>query len=99
MEPAALLALFGRFEARGLVIRVSRNRFLLPETVSTLARAAESALVANPDGLTIAGFRERAKVGRNLAVEFLEFLDRKRVTRRVGALRVVIASPSEVFGL
>ena len=99
IEPTALLALFGRFEARGLVIRVSRNRFLLPETVSTLVRAAESALVANPDGLTIAGFRERAKVGRNLAVEFLEFLDRKRVTRRVGALRVVIASPSEVFGL
>jgi selenocysteine-specific elongation factor len=99
IEPAALLALLGRLEARGLVIRVSRNRFLLPETVSALARAAESALAASPDGLTIASFGEHAKVGRNLAVEFLEFLDRKRVTRRVGAHRVVVASAAEIFGL
>ena len=98
-EPADLLALLGRLAARGLVIRVSRNRFLLPETVARLARAAQAASATNPDGLAIAAFREHAGVGRNLAVEFLEFLDRRRMTRRVGAHRVVIASATEIFGI
>jgi len=78
------------------VIRISRNRYLPPETVAALARAAEAAV---EDGaLTLVGFRARAGVGRNLAVEFLEFLDRKRMTRRAGARRVMLAGVAEVFG-
>ena len=81
-----------------MVIRVSRNRFLLPETVARLARVAEAASGANADGITLAEFREKADVGRNLAVEFLEFLDRKRMTRRFGAHRVLIANTADIFG-
>lgn len=99
MEAADLLALLGRLAVRGLVIRVSRNRFFPPETVSRLARAAEAAALDDPDGLTIANFRDHAKVGRNLAVEFLEFLDRRRMTRRVGAHRLMVASAAEIFGI
>jgi selenocysteine-specific elongation factor len=98
-EPAELLKLFGRLEARGLLIRVSRNRFLLPETVSFLARAADEVASQNPEGITIADFRESTKIGRNLAVEFLEFLDRKRMTRRAGSLRILIAGAADVFGI
>lgn len=95
-EIAELLSLLGRLERHGLVIRISRNRYLPPETVAALARAAEAAV---EDGaLTLVGFRARAGVGRNLAVEFLEFLDRKRMTRRAGARRVMLAGVAEVFG-
>lgn len=96
-EVSDLLSLLGRLERHGRVIRVSRNRYLLPESVAALARAAEA---ATEDGaLTLAEFRARSGVGRNLAVEFLEFLDRKRMTRRIGARRVLLASATEVFGL
>lgn len=98
-EALELLSLLGRMEGRGLVIRVSRNRYLLPETVSRLATAAETASAAHPDGITIAGFREHAEVGRNLAVEFLEFLDRRRMTKRLGVHRILLASAAEIFGI
>ncbi len=96
-DTGELLSFLGRLEGRGLVVRVSRNRWLLPESVATLARAAEAA--KDLDAITLAGFREQSGVGRNLAVEFLEFLDRKRMTRRAGAHRILLAGAKEIFGL
>ncbi len=101
-EPAGLLALLVRAAAVGLVIRISRNRFLLPETVLHLARAAEVAAAddfGDSGEISIAGFREQAKVGRNLAVEVLEFLDRRRLTRRDGSVRRLVASVDEIFNI
>lgn len=98
-EPEQLLTLFNQLERQGLLIRISRNRFLLPETVMHLAKAAEAAAKGDTDGLSLAGFRARAKVGRNLAVEFLEFLDRRKLTRRDGARRALISSLTEIFNI
>jgi selenocysteine-specific elongation factor len=96
-ELSDLLSLLGRLERHGRVIRISRNRYLLPESVTTLARAAETAI--EEGALTLADFRAQSGVGRNLAVEFLEFLDRKRMTRREGPRRILLARANEVFGL
>ena len=89
--------LLRRAAALSMVFRISRNRFLLPETVIRLAHAAEAAGAENPDGFTIQNYRQHAPVGRNLAVEFLEFLDRQRMTRRYGLTRRIMSSCETVF--
>jgi selenocysteine-specific elongation factor len=38
----------------------------------------------------VAGFKERFGVTRKFAIPLLEYLDRERVTRRVGDVRIVL---------
>lgn len=45
-------------------------------------------LLENDQTITVAGFRDRFNTSRKFALAFLEFLDRKRVTRRDGDIRV-----------
>jgi selenocysteine-specific elongation factor len=45
---------------------------------------------ASPATIDVARFKERYAVTRKYAIPLLEYLDRERVTRRVGAARVVI---------
>jgi selenocysteine-specific elongation factor len=69
---------------------VAPNRFFLPGTVARLAAIAHDLAAAGPAGtFTAAAFNDRARVGRNLTIEILEYLDRIGVTRRVGDARVV----------
>jgi selenocysteine-specific elongation factor len=101
-KPDDLLALLVRAAGVGLVIRISKNRFLLPETVLHLARAAEDTAADDPGNrghISIARFREQAKTGRNLTVDVLEFLDRRRLTRRNGSVRQLVASVDEIFNI
>ena len=42
--------------------------------------------------LTAAAFRDRSGIGRNLAIEVLEYFDRIKFTRRVGDARVITAA-------
>ena len=97
VEPKLLFPVLERAARLGLVLRISRNRYLLPETVMGLARAAES-LAGDTSEFTVRDFRDAAGIGRNLAVEFLEFLDRRRLTRRDRDHRSIIASTKAVFG-
>ncbi|MFM8536141.1 MAG: SelB C-terminal domain-containing protein, partial [Acidimicrobiia bacterium] len=48
---------------------------------------------ASPDGraiVDVAAFKERYGVSRKFAIPLLEYLDRERVTRRTGDVRLVI---------
>ena len=65
-----------------------------------VARAmALSAEAAATDGrITAAIFRDRAGIGRNLAIELLELFDRTRFTRRVGDAHEVLRPASAAFG-
>jgi len=45
---------------------------------------------AEPPRLDVASFKERYAVTRKYAIPLLEFLDRERVTRRVGESRIVL---------
>lgn len=83
---------------RGLAVRVSQTRFFLPETVARLAGIAETISKANDQGrITAAAFRDASGLGRNLAIEMLEFFDRVRYTRRVGDARIVLKPAAETF--
>jgi selenocysteine-specific elongation factor len=60
----------------------------------TLARLkAEVAALktgAQPARVDVAAFKERYGVTRKFAIPLLEYLDRERVTRRVGDYRIVL---------
>ena len=40
--------------------------------------------------ITAAGFRDRSQIGRNLAIEVLEYFDRIKFTRRAGDKHVLV---------
>jgi len=42
-----------------------------------------------PEGFTVQTFRDASGIGRNLAIEMLEYFDRKGLTRRDGNVRFV----------
>ena len=90
---------FKRAQAAGLVMQVSKNRFLTPAALESLARAAESGLAAAGGGrFTVADFRDWSGLGRNLSVEMLEYFDRAGFTRRAGDERVIRRPAAETFG-
>jgi selenocysteine-specific elongation factor len=80
-----LEAALSRLARHGKVVRVSANRFFLPSAVRQLEQIA-----ASMEQITAAAFRDRSGIGRNLAIEVLEFFDRTRRTRRVGDAHVLI---------
>ena len=90
---------FKRAQAAGLVMQVSKTRFLTPAALESLARAAESGLAASGgDRFTVADFRDWSGLGRNLSVEMLEYFDRAGFTRRAGNERVIRRPAAEIFG-
>ena len=88
-----------RIAKLGMVRQVAKNRFLLPEAVLELAHIAEQLGVDTGEvGFGAADFRDRTDVGRNLAIEILEFFDRSGFTWRSGDTRKVLKPVSDVFG-
>ena len=90
---------FKRAQAAGLVMQVSKNRFLTPAALESLAMAAETGLATSGDDrFTVADFRDWSGLGRNLSVEMLEYFDRAGFTRRAGNERVIRRPAAEIFG-
>jgi selenocysteine-specific elongation factor len=89
MEPKKIEATLSRLARHGKVVRVSKNRFFLPSSLKQLEGVAAD-LERGSGVLTAAAFRDRTGIGRNLAIEVLEFFDRIKFTRRVGDARVVV---------
>lgn len=88
LETAALRRFLQRAESLGLVARVSENRFLSVDHVRDLAAAAEALAMDSPDRrFTVAAYRDRAGIGRNLAIEVLEYFDRTGLTERLDTVR------------
>ncbi len=97
-EPETLDRFLGRLAGMGLVMRVARNRYLTPEDAARYGRVAEKLATTDEPGLTAASFRDAAGVGRNFAIDLLEFLDRAGLTLRQGARRSLRRSAADVFG-
>jgi len=99
MAPEELDSLLARITFSGGLIRVAKNRFLLPTAVVELAalaeRLAESSDAGSFDART---FRDAAGVGRNLTIDLLEYFDRMGLTRRLGDQRRVVGSSEDIFG-
>jgi selenocysteine-specific elongation factor len=71
----------------GEIIRVTPERFYPKTTLAQLAAVAQVVAQSVPAGFTAAQFRDRSGVGRGLAIEILECLDRLGITQRIGDVR------------
>ncbi len=97
LDPERLRRFLRRASAFGLVRQVAENRFLLPEPLRELADAAVALAADCPDGFDAKGFRDAASVGRNIAIQILEFFDEAGLTRRDGDLRRVLKPREAIF--
>ena len=96
---AELGALLKRATNVGLVAPVTRTRFVPLVAVRALAEHAESLASVSVEGrFTAAEYKNHARVGRNFAIELLEFFDRSGFTERLGDRRRVRRSAAEAFG-
>jgi selenocysteine-specific elongation factor len=95
MTAPEVLTMLNRFVAHGRMYRVSENRYFLPADLLKLARIAEQ--LAEAETLTVAEYRDKSGIGRNLVVELLEFFDRVQMTRRLGQFRTMLRAADEVF--
>lgn len=99
MAPAELDSLLVRITFSGGLIRVAKNRFLLPAAVSELAILAEKLAQGSDSGSFDArAFRDAAGIGRNLTIDLLEYFDRMGLTRRQGDQRRIVGRSEEIFG-
>ncbi len=98
-DPERMQLLLQRYEAFGRLLCIAPNRFFLIETVVALAATAASLQAeADEGGFAAATFARATGVGRNVAIQILEFLDRIGVTRRLGELRHVIRPVEAALG-
>ena len=92
-------SLLVRTVRHGLVVRISKNRFFLPETLRQLGAIAEEIAAGDERGMvSAAAFRDASDIGRNLTIEVLEFFDKIKFTRRVGNAHEVIRPVADAFG-
>jgi selenocysteine-specific elongation factor len=91
-------AVLGRAAQCGLAVRVSARHYYLPDALAAIGAIAQAVdASAAGSGFTAAAFRDGSGLGRNLAIELLEYFDRIRYTRRIGDRHIVLATPATVF--
>ena len=99
IDEAELGALLKRATNAGLVLPVTRTRFVPLGAVRALAAHAESLAEVSDEGrFTAAEYKNHAGIGRNFAIELLEFFDRSGLTERLGDRRRLRRSAAEAFG-
>ena len=79
--------------AFGLAVRISPNRYYLPQRLAELAGAATRLDAKGP--FSVRQFRDSTGVGRNVVIEVLEHFDAAGYTRRQGDNRNVVGSWAE----
>jgi len=83
--------LLKRAARMGLLAPVAGNRFFPPAAIERLLEYARAAAAESPDGLfTAQAFKDRTGIGRNVAIEVLEYFDKTGLTRREGEARRVL---------
>ncbi len=77
----------------GYLVRPVQNRFFLPEAMQELLTILMNT-ADERDQLSVRQYRDATGIGRNLAIEILEYFDRQGITRRVGDTRSIIKRPA-----
>ena len=99
IDPRRIATFLGRAAKLGLTVGAAKNRYFMPAALRSLAESLEAAAQDSADGtVTAASFRDKAGIGRNLAIEVLEYFDKIRFTRRSGNERKILRAADEVFG-
>ena len=81
------------------VIRVTPERFYPRTTLAKLAACAVDVAQNSPGNqFTAAQYRDRTGVGRGLAIEILECLDRLGITQRIGDMRKMRREFAPILG-
>jgi len=73
---------------RRLLVSVSAKRFYWPRRLERIARYATD--LADRGPFTVRNFRDTTGIGRNVAIELLEYFDGRGFTRRAGDTRQVV---------
>lgn len=94
-SPAGLRKRLQPLAAKGILVAVSDSRFYLPDQLAELIDVVDQ--LASRAPFTVRDFRDAAAIGRNTAIEVLEFLDAKGYTRRQGDTRNVVGDRSRVL--
>ncbi len=68
-----------------MLVRISPDLLLTPGFVELALAEVRG---AGADGITVSALRERLGTSRKYAVPLLEHLDERRLTRRVGDVRI-----------
>lgn len=98
VAPDTIDKLLRRLARLGFVQPVADNRFFPPAALAELARMAEALAAEGTDGtFTAAAYKDRTGIGRNVAIELLEFFDRQGFTRRTGDGRRTVKPAAEAF--
>ena len=87
MPIAALDSGLKRLARRALLVQVSAKRFYLPGRLARIAGYTTDLAERAP--FTVRNFRDATGIGRNIAIEVLEYFDGKGFTRRAGDTRTV----------
>jgi selenocysteine-specific elongation factor len=99
IDPKRMEAFLKRCARQGRLMAVAPNRFFPPAAVRELADVVERLCAAAPeDGFTAATFKNDTGIGRNVAIEVLEFFDTSGLTRRQGNVRYLRRPAAAVFG-
>ena len=99
MDHKRMEAFMKRCARQGRLMAVAPNRFFPPAAVRELAEVVERLCAAAPEeGFTAAAFKNDTGIGRNVAIEVLEFFDTSGLTRRQGNVRHLRRPAAAVFG-
>ena len=81
------------------LVEVRKDRFFLKSALAELGELAHRIARANDaETFTVAEFRDSAGCGRAIAVQVLEYFDRRGITGRRGDARIIAKAPTAVFG-
>jgi selenocysteine-specific elongation factor len=90
IESDVLRPFLERMAQLGHLIKVGRYRYYLPPDIDELAALARTLASSLKDGsFTAAQYRDHCGIGRNTAIELLEYFDRIGITQRRGQVRRV----------
>ena len=87
-SPANLRKRLQPLAGKGLLVAVSETRFYLPAKLTELLDIVDELAKRAP--FSVRDFRDAAEIGRNSAIEVLEYLDARGYTRRGTDTRTVV---------
>jgi len=94
----AVEAMLARAARLGLAVRVTDNRYFLSQSLRALGEVVEKVAAGTEDGMfSVAEFRDQTSIGRNLAIELLEYFDRTGFTTRRGNRRRIVRPARDVL--
>ncbi len=98
LDQRTVKALLSNASRTGQVIKLSPDLVIRAEVFSKIYKLLNRLTVQSSDGnFTVAEFRDASSIGRNHCITLLEFLDKRRITARVGTGRRLLPNADKAF--